>query len=250
MSKRQRPKGSGVTKPVKKKRATDPKRREFVHRPFGNALAVTERKYDTQSVTSTALVASASDWTGTEFDPAGGVDSLFAPASGDGYNQRDGRKVQLLALKIKGQLKVPAVSDVLVGQAGCHCRIIVYQDKQTNGAQAQGENVIMAAANNAINQFQNPDNFGRFNVLKDKNFTLHPVVTGQSSATEIEVFGRVVPFKFMIKFKKPVTIHYNSTTTATITAVVDNSFHLIANCSSVTIAPTIQYIVRGTFIDM
>jgi len=245
--KRKRPVGSGVTKPVKKKRASAPKNVAFMPRPFGNALAVTERKYVTLTKGATALVASASDWTGTEFDPS--ADSLFAPVQGDDFNQRDGRKVQVLAIKIKGFLRVPGVSDVTAGQSGTHCRIIVYQDKQTNGAQAQGEDVMEGVASNAVNSFQNPANFGRFNVLKDKTYSLHPVVSTYDG-TNIEVFGRTVPFKYMIKFKKPVIVHYNATTTATITAIVDNSFHLIANCNVITVAPTIQYVVRTTFIDM
>lgn len=246
MSKRARSKGVTVRKPAKKKRKTLPLERSFVPRSFGNSLAVTERKYDTLTLGATALVASLSDWTATEFDPT--ANSLFAPVQGDDFNQRDGRKVAVLAIKIRGLVNVPDASDLTASRSGTKVRIIVYQDKQTNGAQAQGEDVMQSVANNALQTFQNPANFGRFRVLKDMVMNLVPGGVTYDG-TNIEQFGRTYSFKINIRFRKPVIVHYNSTTTATITAIVDNSFHLIANTNSIELAPTIQYVVRTTFID-
>lgn len=254
--KRRRPFGSGVTRRPKKRRAVDAKvifpgsgRRQmmFVPRTFGNPRAITERKYFDADV-ALALAAIGGSWAGCELDPA--ANSLFNPVTGDDFNQRDGRKIQVLSIKIRGHISVAAQANQTAGDPASLIRLALVQDKQTNAAQLNAEDVFASgAASNAINAFQNPAFFGRFRVLKEKTIVMqNPVIA--YDGTNVEQAGLVRPFKFKHKFKKPVVVHYNATNGGTVADVIDNSFHIIGGTDSTSLAPGIIYKARTTYMDV
>lgn len=223
--------------------------RTFVPRSVGNPMAITERKYFDSEVNGAALVASATSWVNAEFDPTT-LNTLFAPVTGDDFNNRTGRKLQVLAIKIRGYIQCLSQTNVTTEDNASLIRLIFVQDRQTNATQLNAEDVISSGAASVASQmFQNPAFFGRFRVIKDKNI----VMTNPNSSwdgTNIEQCGLVKPFKMGIKFKKPVTMHFNSTNGGTVADIVDNSFHIIALATSVELAPTLHYKVRTTFIDV
>jgi len=49
--------------------------------------------------------------------------------------------------------------------------------------------------------------------------------------TDIEQAGSIRPFKFFVRFKKPLIINFTSGTTASVANVLDKSLHIIANHS-------------------
>jgi len=223
--------------------------RTFVPRSLGNPLAITERKYFDAELSGGVLVASATSWANAEFDPAT-LNTLFAPTPGDDFNNRTGRKVQVLSIKIRGHIQVLSQTNQTAEDNATYLRMCLVQDRQTNATQLNAEDVINSgAASVAVNMFQNPAFFGRFRVIKDKTMVLSNPASS-FDGTNIEQNGLVKPFKLSIKFKKPVVVHFNSSTGGTVADCVDNSFHLIALCSSVELAPTINYKVRTTFIDV
>ncbi len=198
----------------------------------------------------TAVVASA-DWTGTEEDPTT-LNCLFVPTQGSQINQRIGRKVTLRKIKVKGFLNVAAQSAQSAGDTSALTRIVLYQDKQTNASFAQGENVFgeLAGVNpQAIDWFQNPDNFGRFNVLKDKTFRFgNPNIANNTGAAGgIIQQGMSLPFKFNLNFPKGIEINFNATNGGSVADIVDNSFHILAICINVDMAPNITYACRCTY---
>lgn len=221
----------------------------FVPRVLGNPRAVTERKYFDSENAGITIQTKDDDWTGTEVDPT--ANSLFTPVTGDDFNHRTGRKVQVLSLKIKGYLSILQNTNETQVYDVPAVRIVLYQDKQTNGAQAQGENVISSgAADDAILMFQNPANFGRFRILKDKYFTMpQPMVSWDG--TNIEQGGLGKPFKWNINFKIPVFVHFNATNGGTIADIIDNSFHIIAAKfdQGTPVDIFLQYKCRTTFLD-
>lgn len=224
----------------------------FVPRSFGNPRAITERKYFTTGLTSTALVNfdAGTTWAGCELDPAT-TNALFAPATGDDFNTRDGRKVQVLSIKIKGYFRVAAQTDTTTTDDAALIRLALVVDKQTNAAQLNAEDVFggVAVAPLNVDQFQNPAFFGRFKVLKDKYFTLqNPNSTWDG--TNMEQMGLVRHFKMTHKFRKPMIVHFNGTNGGTVADIIDNSFHLIGGSSNIELVPTIAYQVRTTFIDV
>lgn len=222
----------------------------FVARSFGNPRAITERKYFDSEKDYTAIAAGSTSWAGGEYDPT--ANSLFNPALGDDFNNRTGRKVQVLGINIRGAVHVPPQTNQTATDYASTVRILLVQDKQTNAAQLNAEDVINSAsatAGTAVYMFSNPAFFGRFKILKDKQITIqNPNLSWDG--TNMEQCGLERPFHIRIKFKKPVVVHYNSTNGGTVADIIDNSFHIIAQTSYAALVPYIVYKCRTTFLDM
>ena len=131
-------------------------------------------------------------------------------------------------------------------------RFILYQDMQTNGAQAQGEDLMTAPGAASVvmvnTTFQNSANFGRFRVLKDKTFYGEQRPPAVYDGTNIEIGGAQIPFKMTVKFRKPVVIRFNATNGGSVADIVDNSFHLIGH-NGTTVAAAVSYTCRTVYTD-
>lgn len=221
----------------------------FVPRSYGNPRAVTERKYFDSERTSLALPALTTNFASAELDPAT-LNTLYCPVTGDDFNQRTGRKCQVVSIKIRGAITVPIQINQTAADAAARVRLILVMDQQTNASQLNSEDVITSGAGSgAIDMFQNPAFFGRFKVLKDKTFVLaNPNMTWDG--TNIEQGGLSRPFKMTVKFRKPVNVHFNSTNGGTVADIIDNSFHVIGGADDISLAPTIIYKCRVTYIDV
>jgi len=209
------------------------------------AAVTGEMKYFDTVVNGTALVASTA-WTGTEFDGAAGT--LFVPVVGAGVNQRIGKGAKVIKIKIHGLIQGNAQSDQTAADNPAVIRLALVQDTQSNSVQAQGEEVFTATGNAASIPltFQNIDNFGRFKVLRDKTIVLqNPNFT--YDGTNVEQQGLVKTWKISHTFKKPVPVRFNATNGGTFADIVDNSFHIMANSSSIGLAPAISYYCRICF---
>lgn len=172
----------------KKAKTTSKPDRTFVARSLGTPLAITERKYFDAEVSSVALTQLTTNFASAELDPTT-LNCLFAPTTGDDYNQRNGRKVQVINLKLAIRVDCPAQVDQTAVDSASMVRLLIVQDKQTNAAQLNSEDVITSgAANGATLMFQNPAFFGRFRVLKDKRLMFHPVVASWDG-TNVEQGG-------------------------------------------------------------
>lgn len=127
---------------------------------------------------------------------------------------------------------------------------MLVQDCQTNAAQMTGAQLINDASggNTTLNAFQNPNNFGRFKVWKDKEFVLvNPNMAGSPTAADVIQDGLKRSFKFSLAFRKPIEVHFNATNGGTVADIVDHSFHLVAACDSTNLAPTLFYYTRTAF---
>lgn len=228
-----------------------PSRVMVVPRVYGNPQAVTERKYfDTDKDLSTVINIAGASWAGCELDPAT-VNTLFAPVEGNDFNQRQGRKVQVIQIKIKGFLTCAAQADATAADNANYVRLVFYEDTQTNGAQSQAEEVFASgsATLNNVCAFQNPANFGRFRVLKDRTFTLQRPSMSYDGVN-MEQGGLITPFKITHKFKKPVVVSFNAANGGTIADIVNNSWHFIGASSSSGLVPQIAYKCRVTYLDV
>lgn len=197
--------------------------------------------------TVTNIAANATDWTFSEYDPnTTAMLCLFAPVIGDDITNRTGRRIFVKKIRISGFINIPAESAQTLGSEACNIRLILYQDKQTNGAQAQGEDVISSgAANGATQMFQNLANLGRFRVWKEKRWNIGGL-TLSGLSTAYVANGQVRSFKMSIR--PNCYVNYNATNGGTVADVVDNSFHIIAITNSATgMTPSIQYKVRTVF---
>lgn len=210
-------------------------------------MAVTERKYYDSEFSGT-LTTIGGDWTGTEVDPAT-LNTLCVPVTGNDINNRIGRKIDVLSIKIRGAIVWPSQTNQTAADTCSQVRVILYQDKQTNATQAQGEQLINSGgASQALYMFQNPASFGRFRVLKDKMYSVgNPSIT--YDGTNVEQSGLARNFKMNVKFKKPVRINFNSTNGGTVADIVDNSFHIIVGAIVGTSTTVFQYKSRVVYVD-
>lgn len=224
--------------------------RTFVPRSLGSPLALSERKYFDTDFSGT-ITNISTNWASTEDDPAG-LNTLFAPTQGTDYNNRIGRKVQVLSIRIRGFINCDHDDSSSQANDASIIRIILFQDKQTNTTQASGEDVINSGATgNAISMFQNPANFGRFRVLRDKRITIsNQNAYWNTQDNHIGGSGLKRPFIFSYKFKKPLYVHFNATNGGTVSDIVDNSFHIISGTNQNQLVPQLFYKCRITFIDV
>lgn len=233
---------------VKSKR---PKYYRVQGRSTGALVAQPERKYFDSVYAATAMVATAASWASAEVDPGASVLNLCSPGPGSGINQRIGRKINVLSLKIHGYVSYTTATGAATVGSYPRARVICVLDQQTNGAQLNAEDVMAstgAAVDNQIEAFMNLGNLGRFRVLKDKTFTLGGGNSGGESAGNlISTDFQGQSFKWNIKFAKPITVHFNATGTALVADIVDNSFHMIALADTTNV--TLSYAARACYVD-
>lgn len=208
-------------------------------------LGIEKKYYDTSKALT--AITSPTDATGGELDPAT-VNALSAPAQGDTDTNRDGRKIVVKSVQVTGLVNVPAQANQTAADTGNVVFIALVQDTQTNGAQLNSEDVFTnpaAAGSTAVTPLRNMLYSSRFKVLATTTLDMTNPALGYDG-TNMEQNGLVRTFSFFKKLEMPVS--FNSTTTAGVDAVVDNSLHLIAFTNSTALAPQLSYNARIRFV--
>lgn len=187
------------------------------------ADGVMERKFKDDFLTTTALVPTVA---GSEVDPPSGL-CLNDVDQGDDIDQCIGRKYTIEALQVRGWVEDASLT---AGNSRL-VRLIIYQDKQTNNAQAQAEEVLIPTAltSQYWSAYPNTTEKARFKILMDRTITL----TYDSPR---------YAFNWYKKLNIPVN---NSGTTGGAAGINDNSLHMIAIAEE--LGPNIQYRSRLTF---
>ena len=215
-----------------------------------------EMKYFDCSSSQVALAACTTTWVaGTMVDPLTTINlgdvaianplGLFSPIVSANLNGRIGRKVKVFKIKINGFVNIPVQAAIGNLDAPARVRLILVQDQQTNSAQMTGAQLMEDSTNGdtTVCGFQNPNNFGRFRVLKEKWFSFFNPNT-QLIGANVDQQGLLQAFKFSIIFKQPILVNFNATAGGTITSVIDNSFHLVCGTNIIQLAPNIAYSSR------
>jgi hypothetical protein len=166
--------------------------------------------------------------------------SLCIIPAGDGSSERDGRKVLLTRLSIRGLLSCTAESTTLTDIAEA-CRIIIYLDKQCNGAAAAATDIVSSAD---ILSFKNLTNDKRFSILYDKVFELCPY-TSLGDTTTFTTVPRRVHFEHDMKLNLPVLFDASA---AAITDLTSNNIGVLG-FSEAGGNVTCAFIARVRFID-
>ncbi len=182
-------------------------------------------------------------WAGNELDDTTAL-SLSAIAQGDGESQRDGRRVDLLSVHVKGLVNVIAAEAATAPQNSGIMRLILVLDKQTNGAQLNAEDV-MTNLTFDVNSWRNLQNSQRFRILKD--IRINMPVNNQTTfqVNDFSIGAQTYPFEMHVVFKKPIQVNHTGTT-AVVTSIADNSIHLIGVCNLSTTG-SIDYSSRVRF---
>lgn len=231
----------------------------------GRAMPMpTETKYFDTSFSQT--VASAADWTGTEVPCTNYIQSdgttvgaytdsaLIPSAIGAGYGQINGNKYYLKNLRCKGILLGSAASDQADVVTGTSVRLILVQDMQPQGAQAQGESIFtdMGTAFQAQFSFlaMAAGSGGRFRILKDKLYMLQPATSATDAANTCSTVRSSTHFKFNVAFKKPIQVQLKANSaTPTVASLSNQNFFLLAHTTTGTGVTTISGCARAYFQD-
>lgn len=221
-----------------------------------------EMKYQDTAFGPTQLVAITTDWSGTEVDPATTVslgsaavanpNNLCSPVTGAALDNRIGRQIEVRKIKVHGFFNVAPQAAQAAADSGTKIRLVLVQDMQTNATQMQGEDLFGPATANGstqINAFQDPKNFGRFRVLKDKMFQISDLNISDNNAGQLFQNGKVVNFKMNVNFKTPVRVRFNATNGGTVADIVDNSFHMLAATVNASQAVNLAYYCRVCYKD-
>ncbi len=148
------------------------------------------------------------------------TDSLNRIAQGTGESARVGRKCTLRSLACKLRARLPILTNS-AAPTGDSLRIVVYLDKQCNGATAQVLDVLETAD---VHSFRNLANISRFSVLYDRVYPLSRTAASGADATA-EWAPYVIEDSFFKKFTIPIEF---SGTTGTIAEIRSNNIGIIA----------------------
>lgn len=212
--------------------------------PGGGVIG--EMKYFDTHVSGGQVPVNNGAWANTTIDPST-FNTLCVPTVGAAYNQRIGKEINIVKLKIRGVFTVNNHEAQALSVPATTIRYGIFQDMQTNATQANASLVMTPTLNNfqAPFTFQNIDNFGRFKVLKDKVCTIQdPNMAGTDTVHDVN--ARSHTFKMTLKFNKPIQVRFNNTNGGTIADIIDNSLHFFANsnCNNVNFQPVVNYLCR------
>ncbi|AUM62042.1 capsid [uncultured virus] len=223
---------------------------QFVPRVLGNPLSFSERKYFDSEVVNRAIAITASTYANATVNPST-LNTCFAPTPGTGINQRIGRSVRVVSFKIRGELEIGAADDISsnLPMAPVNFRFIIAIDKQSNGAAPPSADLINSGNNFlAWNMFQNTASFGRFKVLKDKNFLIQDPNYGQD-ISGLDRNGRSIIFNYVFKFRRGLVVHFNAGSAGTIADITNNSINVFCGANNITTNPIINYKCRTCYYD-
>lgn len=214
-----------------------------------------EMKYVDDELDRTAITdlsINDSTWAGCELDPATN-NVLPIPTQGTTYADRDGRKIFIKNIKIRGVIRFGEIANDT--KIPPFVRLLVVKDTRTNGVQLSAEDVLgvgkgpggttALTADAAVMAFSNPNGWGRYNILVDKiiRAPFRPTTHDATTTSIVQAAQVDVPFKLMVKANTYVNFDASS---GGIGDVIDNSFHLIGGASNS--EASISYVCRTAFV--
>lgn len=172
----------------------------------------------------------------------GGVeDSLLHIAQGVTESTRVGRKITVTKLQCRYSLTLPEADGTADPSPPDVCRVIIFIDKQTNGAAAAVTDILETGA---LKSFNNLANKGRFQILLNRVHYLNYMSGGVG---ETDVWSSAGIYKqYSANFNLNLPIEYNSTTGA-IGEITSNNIGCLLISGNNVIAFDMKYRVR--FLD-
>lgn len=199
----------GITRTAGAYRRSNPKNHEETHYndcTFGTAAAIAGT---IPTMTSVSPSAAAPD------NPA--VASLVGIKQSTTKNTRIGNRLSIYRIRVKGQILLPTEVE------GDTVRMMLVLDKQANGATPNVNTVLEgngAGGAATLTDFLNMDNADRFQVLKDKQISINPLI-GVSSTSSSPMY-----LHWKMSHKCNLRIDYSSTAGA-VTEYKSNNLFLI-----------------------
>ncbi len=178
--------------------------------------------------------------TGTILD-----DSLNHIVQGVGEENRVGRKCTIRSVHFHGTINNTA--STVLGQTKNSVRIIVYVDKQANGATAAVADILEDVTElNGYNSFRNLANSGRFRVLMDLRKALIIPAVAQTAAGTFSSYVNQWSWSFNKTLTLPVEF---SGADGAIDKIRSNNIGILAIAADSDDAPQVNYTCRVRFSD-
>lgn len=219
--------------------------------------ALAETKYFDFLQNTISIPAASNTTLGTSVTTAPlTVGCCFAPTLGNDITNRIGRKCAVHKIRIQGSVVFNSQSAQNSFDNQQIVRLVLFIDKQANASQATLADVFQTNANltspsGAIHVPQNLATLGRFRVLKDKKMAFDSGnATGSPTAGDVIIGPMARNFKFSIKFRKPLIVHFNATNGGTYADIVENCIQFISVGAIVTATPSINYYGRVCYSDV
>jgi len=170
--------------------------------------------------------------------------ALNATAQGDAENERDGRKIRVTKIDLKGYLqrKPGTVDDGPVPQMASLC---LFVDTQTNGTAPTPTDLYHQPNTARANlQFRNLEKSSRYKILWRADIPAQATVGHNKTTATGAYAGDLIPFEFHKTLK--LDTNYTDTTDTT-AAIADNSIWL-AGVTNDDLQVTCAYSVRVRFV--
>lgn len=212
-----------------------------------------EVKFFDQQFPSTILAAPSNPASSMSVDPATTL-SLVAVSQGDGPSNRDGKKIRLRSLYIKGTLFRPAYKGYTLPQEPMGAYVAVVLDRQCNAAQLSPAQVFInpqASAIGNISLLRNLEYSDRYRILRDGVFLLGSgPLANNAAADTFSSSGVLRHFEWYIPLNFDVQFNTTTPTSATVASIVSNNIGVIAaaNVSAVNDTIALNYTSRLRFV--
>lgn len=221
--------------------------RSYANQTTSGLLGIEHKFLDLQLQPTT--VAAATALTGGEYDPSS-EQCLSSPPQGDGASSRDGKRIVIDSVYVKGLVKRAQLEDQTNPPPPEKVYVALVLDTQTNGAQLNSEDVFLNTAVNAdtnICPLRNLTNSERFRIIDTALIDLDVSALSVEADNAFSWAGVAKEFTFYHKFKDGgLPVNFVATSSSgTVGATVDNSLHIIA--FSISAAATICYNSRIRF---
>jgi len=183
-------------------------------------------------------------------DP-GATDSLTNIAQGSGNTQRDGLKVHIKSISIRGKVRWDPISGTGADSALPVFKLWLVMDMQTNGSQMTSTQFLNDTGSNEFDDisFRNLENTARFKVLKELKLS-PPLTPGAGSGAQTGL-----AFKdFSIHVPNVACYQRYTSTGGAVSDIADCSFHLVccktfydSGAADLTPPVTLSYVCRTRF---
>ncbi len=168
-------------------------------------------------------------------------DSINEIVQGVTESNRIGRKCTIRSVNIHGFWSYPTTQTV--ANMDNRFRILVYWDKQANGATAAVTDVLESAS---VDSFRNLANSGRFRVLYDRVFTITVAGGMQTAAGTPNAIPIIRTWTLFKSCNIPIEF---SAATGAIGEIRSNNIGVLGLCSGAAELPSVGYTSRLRFSD-
>ncbi len=150
-------------------------------------------------------------------------DSVLTIAQGTTESQRIGRKLTVHSINWRFDMRLP--STAVVTDTSDVVRIILYLDKQTNGAAATVTGILETANFQSFNQLANKS---RFRTLMDRTYVIECKAGSGRGSTDTLSYGEAREDDTLFLKNLKIPIEYdNSVTTGVITSIRSNNIGVL-----------------------